>query len=309
VLQNLDILNRADPNHVLVLGGDHIYKMDYGRILAEHVARSADVTVACIEVPLAEASRFGLVTVNKDGWITEFHEKPRQPTAMTGKPDRALASMGIYVFNSHFLYQQLLRDAADTTSAHDFGKDIIPHLVGRHRVLAHHFADSCVNMVGDVPYWRDVGTVDAYWEANIDLTMVTPELNLYEEAWPIWSLQQQLPPAKFVFDDDWRRGYAVDSLVSGGCIISGAMIRRSLLSTKVQVCEHSSVDESVILPNVQIGRNVTLKRAVVDKGCVIPDGFTAGVDATQDRQRFHVTESGITLITPEMLGQQIHQMH
>jgi glucose-1-phosphate adenylyltransferase len=308
VLQNLDILYNADPDHVLILGGDHIYKMDYGRILAEHIARSADVTVACLEVPLAEASRFGLVSVSEDGWITQFHEKPAQPSAMPGKPGRALASMGIYAFNARFLYQQLLRDAADPASTHDFGKDIIPHLVSRHRVLAHRFADSCVNMVGDQPYWRDVGTVDAYWEANIDLTKVIPELNLYEDAWPIWSLQQQLPPAKFVFDDDWRRGYAVDSLVSGGCIISGGLIRHSLLSTKVQVGEHSSVDESVILPNVRIGRNVTLKRVVVDKGCVIPNGFTAGVDAEQDRQRFHVTESGITLITPEMLGQQIHRV-
>jgi len=307
VYQNLDSVRHGDPEYVLVLGGDHVYKMDYGRMLAEHIATAADVTVCCIEVPLAEAKAFGVVSVNEDGRITEFLEKPAAPNPMPGKPEKALASMGIYVFNAPFLYEQLARDAGDSASGHDFGKDLIPYLVPRHRVCAHRFADSCVNMVGDHPYWRDVGTVDAYWEANMDLTHVKPELNLYDDDWPIWSRQQQLPPAKFVFNDDGRRGHAMDSLISGGCVISGATVERSLLFAKVRVGERSSIADSVILPKAEIGRDVTLKRVVVDKGCRIPDGFTAGVNGEQDRQRFHVTERGITLITPEMLRQCIRK--
>jgi glucose-1-phosphate adenylyltransferase len=215
--------------------------------------------------------------------------------------------MGIYVFNAAFLYAQLKLDEDDPDSSHDFGKDIIPKLVRSQRVFAHRFANSCVNMVADMPYWRDVGTVDAYWEANMDLVQVTPDLNLYDDSWPIRTHQAQLPPAKFVFNDDGFRGHAMDSMVSSGCIISGATIERSLLMLKVRVKEHSLIQDSVILPNVEIGRDVTLKRVVVDKYCIIPDGFTAGIDATLDRQRFHVTERGITLITPEMLGQMVRQ--
>jgi glucose-1-phosphate adenylyltransferase len=222
---------------------------------------------------------------------------------LADRPGHVLASMGIYVFDTGFLCAQLERDAADPASSHDFGRDVIPYLVGRHELHAHRFVDSCVNMVGEHPYWRDVGTIDAYWEANIDLTKVVPELNLYDDAWPILSRQPQLPPAKFVFDGDMLRGTALDSLVSSGCIVSGATVRRSILFSKVRVGEGSSVEDSLVLPESVIGRGVTLKRAVVDKRCILPDGFTAGVHPEQDKARFHVTERGITLVTPSMLGQ------
>ena len=308
VSQNLDILRVADPEYVLILCGDHVYKMNYGRMLADHIGRGAEMTVSCSEVALADASSFGVMSVNEDSWVVGFQEKPDVSAPIPGRPDKVMVSMGVYVFNAHLLYEQLLRDADDPNSSHDFGKDIIPWLVAHRRVYAHRFADSCVNMVGDKPYWRDVGTVDAYWEANMELTKVTPELNLYDDNWPIWSLQQQLPPAKFVFDDDGRRGHAMDSLVSGGCIISGATVRRSLLSSRVRVGDRSLVEDSIILPNVSIGSHVTLKRTVVDKYCSIADGFTAGIDSEKDRQHFHVTEGGVTLITPEMLGQRAHRL-
>ncbi len=228
VFQNIDILREFDPDYVLILAGDHIYKMDYGKLLAYHVAKAADVTLACIEVPRMDATAFGVIHVDEDMRVVEFVEKPPQPPHIPGHPDKALASMGIYVFNARFLFEQLVRDADDPDSSHDFGKDIIPHVIDRFRVYAQGFGDSCVNMVAGVPYWRDVGTVDAYWEANLELTKVVPDLNMYDEEWPIWTHQEQLPPAKFVFDDEERRGMAVDSLVSGGCIISGAVVRRSL---------------------------------------------------------------------------------
>lgn len=304
VLQNLNLLHEADADYVLILAGDHVYKMDYSVMLAEHVASGADVTIACVEVPLADAVNFGVVTADAQGRVVEFQEKPARPAPLPGRHDRALASMGIYVFGTTFVAGELERDAREAASSHDFGKDVIPGLVRRGaRVMAHRFADSCVNMVGDQPYWRDVGTIDAYWEANMDLTHVVPELNLYDDHWPILSLQPQLPPAKFVFDDDTRRGTALDSLVSSGCIVSGALIRRSILFAKVRVGDGSLVEDSVVLPNVAIGRRVVLKRAVVDKRCVLPDGFTAGVSADEDRARFHVTERGIVLITPGMLEQ------
>lgn len=306
VYQNLDILRRHDPAYVLILGGDHVYKMDYSKLLAEHVEKSADMTVACLEVPLEEASSFGVMSVNNEWRITSFDEKPDKPAPIPGQPGHALASMGIYVFNAAFLYEQLIRDHDERHSSHDFGKDLIPYLVPRYRVFAHRFFDSCVNMTSGVPYWRDVGTVDAYWEANLDLTQVTPELNLYDEDWPIWTYQEQLPPAKFVFDDEDRRGQALDSMVSGGCIISGAAVRRSLLFSNVQVRSYSSIEDSVILPNVDIARNVRLRRVVADKNCMIPAGLTVGFDAEEDRKRFFVTDKGITLITPEMLGQKVH---
>jgi len=306
VFQNLDLIHHSAPEYVLVLGGDHVYKMDYGRVLADHIATRADVTICCIDVPLEDASQFGIVAVDDDQHVTGFEEKPMHPHAMPGDPSRALASMGIYVFNAAFLYEQLARDAKDVASSHDFGKDLIPYVAARHRVLAHKFVDSCVNTAGETPYWRDVGTVDAYWEANLELAKVTPGLNLYDADWPIWSLQQQLPPAKFVFQDDGRCGYALDSLISSGCIVSGAKIQRSLLSTNVRVHEYSIIEDSVILPDVEIGRYVTLRRTVVDKGCRLPDRFTAGMDLAQDRERFHVTPRGVTLISAEMLGQRIH---
>ena len=308
VFQNLDILLRHDPKYVLILGGDHIYKMDYSKLLAEHLEKGADMTVACLEIPLQEASAFGVMGVN-DAWqVTSFAEKPENPEPIPGQPQKALASMGIYVFNAAFLYEQLIRDSRINESSHDFGKDLIPYMVPRHRIFAHRFLNSCVNMASGIPYWRDVGTVDAYWEANFDLTTVTPELNLYDEDWPIWTHQEQLPPAKFVFDDEDRRGQALDSSVSGGCIISGATVRRSLLFSNVKVRSYSSVEDSVILPNVEIGRYARLRRVVVEKQCIIPEGLVAGYDAEEDRKRFYVTEKGITLITPEMLGQNVHHV-
>jgi glucose-1-phosphate adenylyltransferase len=306
LFQNLDLVREADAEHVLILAGDHVYKMDYTVMLAEHVAKGADVTVACIEVPLADAVHFGVMELDADGRVTAFQEKPANPKPLPDKPDRVLASMGIYVFGTALLGDQLARDAADTTSSHDFGKDLMPRLLSGHRVLAHRFADSCVNMVEGRPYWRDVGTIDAYWAANMDLTQTVPELNLYDGHWPILSLQPQLPPAKFVFDDDWRRGMAVDSLVSGGCIVSGATVRRSILFANVRVAEGSLIEDSLVLPDVVVGRRVTLRRAIVDKRCVLPDGFKAGVYPAEDAARFHVTERGIVLITPEMIGQSVH---
>ncbi|MDO8960983.1 MAG: glucose-1-phosphate adenylyltransferase [Methylophilus sp.] len=305
VYQNLKHIQQSQPEYVLILGGDHIYKMDYSQMLAMHVMQKADVSVACIEMPIAKASEFGVMSVDEEWQITDFNEKPKQPTHIPQKPECALVSMGIYVFNASFLYGLLKQDSIDPNSSHDFGKDIIQKLVRKDRVFAHRFTDSCVNMVGDMPYWRDVGTVDAYWEANMDLVHVTSDLNLYDDDWPIRTHQPQLPPAKFLFNDDNLRGHAMDSMISGGCIISGATIERSLLSLKVRVGKHSLIQDSVILPHVEIGENVTLKGVIVDTQCKIPDNFTAGINPEIDRQKFHVTDQGITLITPEMLGQTI----
>ena len=307
VFQNLDLIRRNRPKHVLVLSGDHIYKMNYARMLAEHAERQADFSVACIDVPRLEATEFGVMQVDDRQRVAAFVEKPKDPPAIPGRPDRALASMGVYVFNADFLYEQLIRDHDDPKSSHDFGKDLIPHCVDRYRVFAHNFADSCVGMdESRIPYWRDAGTIDAYWEANMELTKVTPELNLYDDDWPIWTHQEQLPPAKFVFDDDGRRGMAVDSLVSGGDIISGALVRHSLLFSRVHVHSYAEIEDSVILPDVHIGRRARLHRVVMDKHCRVPDGVTIGYDIEADRKRFHVSENGIALVTPEMLGQQAH---
>ncbi|RFC40119.1 MAG: glucose-1-phosphate adenylyltransferase [Candidatus Nitrotoga sp. CP45] len=309
VFQNLDIMRTTNPDYVLILAGDHVYKMDYGKLLATHVEKQADMTVACIEVPIKDATGFGVMGVDTESRVVNFNEKPDHPTPIPGNPNLALASMGVYVFNTRFLYEQLVRDADDKNSSHDFGKDIIPHLVSaRYRVFAQSFEDSCVNLNGEVPYWRDVGTIDAYWEANMELTKVTPALNMYDQEWPIWTYQEQLPPAKFVFDDSTRRGMAVDSLVSGGCIISGAYVRNSLLFSNVHIHSYSNVEDSVILPNVKVSRNVTLKRVVVDKNCVIPEGMTAGVNREEDARRFFVSDNGITLITPDMLNQEVHRV-
>jgi glucose-1-phosphate adenylyltransferase len=308
VFQNIDIMQRHTAKYVMILGGDHIYKMDYRKLLAEHIEKAADMTVACLEVPVEEASAFGVMGVDTAWQVTSFTEKPAHPASIPGQPGKALVSMGIYVFNAAFLYEQLIRDHKTHDSAHDFGKDIIPYLVPRNRVFAHRFQHSCVNMAYDtIPYWRDVGTIDAYWEANVDLVGVTPELNLYDADWPIWTHQEQLPPAKFVFDDDDRRGQALDSSVSGGCIISGATVRRSLLFSNVKVNSFSSVEDSVILPDVVVGRHARLRRVVVEKRCSIPEGLVVGYDPDEDRKRFYVSEKGITLITPEMLGQEIHK--
>lgn len=307
VFQNLDILRNMDAEYVLILAGDHIYKMDYGQMLASHVRNKADMTVACLNVPINEAKAFGVMKVDETDRIIDFKEKPAKPDALPGNPDQALASMGIYVFNASFLYEQLIRDADDPHSVHDFGQDIIPHLIHKYRVYAHRFVDSCVGATDGNYYWRDVGTIDAYWEANMELTKVIPELNLYDRTWPIWTYQEQLPPAKFVFDNKDRCGKATDSLVSGGCIISGSKVSNSVLFSDVRVNSYSSIEGSVILPKVDIGRYVTLKRVVVDKGTRIPDGMEIGVNPEQDRKRFYVSEKGITLVTPDMLGQSIHQ--
>ena len=310
VYQNLDILRRQDPKLVLVLAGDHVYKMDYRTMIEDHLSKGADITVACVSVPIEDSQHFGVMAVDSDWRITGFEEKPKVPAyTMPGRPDRVLASMGVYVFNAQFLYKLLLEDAEDPTSCHDFGKNIIPKLVAQHgNVFAHDFNASCVNMTDGQAYWRDVGTVDAYYEANIDLTSVLPELNLYDQKWPIWTTQEQLPPAKFVFDDDNRRGCALDSIVSAGCIVSGSTVRRSLLSNNVRLYNHTSIEDSVILPNAEIGPSAVVKNAIVDKHCRIPDGMQIGVDLELDRKRFHVTEKGRVLVVPEMLGQQVHHL-
>jgi glucose-1-phosphate adenylyltransferase len=307
VYQNLDILRRQDPEYVLVLAGDHVYKMDYRTMLEDHVGAGAELTIACIDVALQDAQSLGVMAVEANGRVSRFLEKPAEPPPMPGRVDRALASMGVYIFDAKVLYAELMRDAADRTSSHDFGKDIIPVLVNRSaRVRAHDFARSCVNIEAGLSYWRDVGTIDAYWQANIELTDVVPQLNLYDMHWPIWTYQEQLPPAKFVFDDDTRRGMAVDSLVSGGCIISGSVVRRSLLFSNVRVNSYCNIEQSVLLPDVEVARDVVLKRVVVDKYCKLPPGLRVGLDREADRGRFRVTDRGITLITPEMLGQRIH---
>ncbi len=307
VYQNLDLLSRVDPDYVIVLAGDHVYKMDYSKMLEQHVASGAKVTVACIDVPVETARSLGVVGIGDKACITAFVEKPAQPPTLPGHPDRSLGSMGVYAFDAEFLREALIRDAKDASSSHDFGKDILPRLV-RQKVpaYAHFFSASSVNMVEGVPYWRDVGTVDAYWEANLDLTRVVPDLNLYDDEWPIWTWQEQRPPAKFVFDVEGRRGVAIDSLVSGGCIISGATARRSVLFTNVRLHSYAAVEDSVILPDVDVGRHCVIRRAVIDSYCRLPEHFTVGVDPEEDRKRFYVTDRGVALIVPEMIGQQVH---
>jgi glucose-1-phosphate adenylyltransferase len=302
VYQNIDIIESHGAKFIVVLAGDHIYKMDYELMLRQHVDSKADVTVGCLEMPRAESSGFGIMHIDEDGWIKSFLEKPKDPPPMPGKPDVSLASMGIYVFDSKFLFEELKRDAADPNSAHDFGKDIIPHIVKHGRAIAHQFSTSCVRSGGEPhAYWRDVGTVDAYWSANIDLTDVVPELDLYDREWPIWTYAEITPPAKFVHDEEHRRGQAVSSLVSGGCIISGASLRRSLLFTGVHVNSFASVENTVIMPYVNVGRGARLKNAVVDRGVIIPEGLVVGEDREEDAKRFRNTENGISLITQAML--------
>ncbi|MCB1736581.1 MAG: glucose-1-phosphate adenylyltransferase, partial [Gammaproteobacteria bacterium] len=263
IYQNLDIIRAHDPTYVLVLAGDHVYKMDYGAMVAHHVEYGADMTVGCIEVPRDQAKAFGVMGVNRDGRVISFQEKPAEPASVPGDPDTSLASMGIYVFNTRFLYEQLIKDADTQNSSHDFGHDIIPSIIENYRVFAHRFTDPSTGLQA---YWRDVGTIDAFWAANLELIGITPELNLYDDDWPIWTYQEQLPPAKFIFDDDDRRGTAVDSMVSGGCIISGAKVEHSLLFSNVKVHSYSHVKDSVVLPDVEIGENCRIRNAVLDKG-------------------------------------------
>jgi len=298
VYQNLDIVMRHSPEFVLILAGDHIYKMDYGPMIARHMENGADLTVGCVVVPWERAGEFGVMSVDATGRITAFEEKPADPVRTPNDATKSLASMGIYVFNREFLVAQLTKDAHDAESAHDFGKNVIPQLIADCRVYAYPFEDA-----SGEGYWRDVGTIDAFWESNLELARVIPPLDLYDRDWPIWTYQEQLPPAKFVFDDADRRGVAVNSLIASGCVISGATVSRSLLFCNVRVENYSVIDEAVILPDVAIGPGCRLRRVVIDKGCVIPAGTTVGDDPNADRARFHVTPSGVTLVTPSMLGQ------
>ncbi|WP_439578540.1 glucose-1-phosphate adenylyltransferase [Elioraea sp.] len=302
IFQNIDIIEDHAPRHIVVLAGDHVYKMDYEVMLQQHVETKADVTVACITVPRAEATGFGVMHVDETGLIVDFVEKPADPPPIPGQPDRALASMGIYVFDTPLLVDQLRRDAAETGSTHDFGRDVIPYLVRNGRAVAHRFERSCVRSSAEAaPYWRDVGTVDAYWEANIDLTDIVPELDLFDQDWPIWTYGEVVPPAKFVHDEAGRRGEAVSSLVSGGCIISGAAVHRSLLFTGVHVHSYASLNGAVLLPQVDVGRGARLTNVVVDRGVQIPPGLVVGEDPVADAARFRRTERGICLITVPMI--------
>ena len=298
--QNIEFIREHAPKYVVVLAGDHVYKMDYGDMLVQHVESGADMTVSCIEVPIeVAADNFGVMCVDPHNRITHFHEKPEEPCPLEDKPGFSLVSMGNYVFNTEFLIERLLADAHDTESEHDFGKDIIPGSIDNNQVHAFRFRD-CEN--NEQPYWRDVGTLDSFWRANMDLIAVTPSLNIYDEDWPIWTHQKQSPPAKFVFNDDYRSGYAVDSSIAGGCIVSGAKINRSLLFSDVHVHSYSQIDESVIMPKVDIGRNVKIRRAIIDSGCEIPDGMSIGVDKQQDITRgFRISKDGIVLATKDML--------
>lgn len=300
VYQNLDILHRLDSDYTLILAGDHVYKMDYAALLGYHVENGADLTIGCIEIPLSEGNAFGIMQVDHSNRVVDFVEKPESPPIIPGREDVCLASMGIYVFNTDFLFKQLIEDADCPNSAHDFGKDIIPSVVGKHTVYAYPF----LNMhTGVQRYWRDVGTVDAYWRANMELIGISPELNLYDRTWPIWTYQEQTPPAKFVFDDGDRRGMAVDSMVSGGCVISGAQVHHSMLFSNVHVNSHSLIEDSVVLPNSTIGWHCRINRAIVDKGCKIPEGAVIGEDPEKDAKRFYVSPDKVVLVTPEMLGQ------
>jgi len=302
IYQNLDIIYRHEPDYVLVLGGDHIYTMNYAKMLAAHVQTEAELTVGCIEVPLEEAKGFGVMSVDEEYRITRFAEKPSEPECVPGKPDVALASMGIYIFSMEFLTNALIRDAEDETSQHDFGKNIIPAAIQSAKSIAYPYLDSR----GEPDYWRDVGSLFSYWKANIELCDIEPELNLYERDWPIWTYQSQSPPAKFAFDDEGRRGQAIDSLVAGGCIISGAKVKRSVIFFNTRIETGSYVRKSVILPKVRIGKNCLIKNCVIDKGTVIPDGSQIGVDPEEDRRRFIVTDEGIVLVTPGMMNQRLH---
>ncbi len=298
VYQNLDLIRANHPQHVVVLAGDHIYKMDYGPMIAYHVEKGADITVGVVEVPVNEAREFGVLSVTEWNRVTRFAEKPREPEQIPGKPGRALASMGIYVFNARLLEKLLVADAADAASKHDFGKNIIPPAIEKLQVFAYPFTNVKTRAQS---YWRDVGTVDAFYEANLELVHVAPELNLYDEEWPIWTYQLHAPPAKFVLDEEGRRGTAINSIVSGGCIISGAVVNQSLLFSNVRVDERSEIYRSVIMPNVKIGSGCRIHKAILDEGCDVPDGMQIGIDAAADRARFHVTEGGIALVTADML--------
>lgn len=305
VYQNLDIIRTHAPRFVLILAGDHVYKMDYGPFLASHVEKLADMSVCCLEVPIAEAAgALGVMTVDDTGRVVDFTEKPENPTPIPGRSDVCLASMGNYIFNTEFLYEQVIKDADTPGTQHDFGRNVIPAIIKNYRVYAYPFRDPVTEQQA---YWRDVGTLDAFWEANMELVSVSPQLNLYDQLWPIHTHQTQAPPAKFVFDEPGRRGEAIESMVSGGCVVSGASIKKSLLFSNCEVRSYSTVTDSVVLPYVRIGRNCRINRTIIDRGTSIEEGTVIGEDHDADRERgFRVTDSGLTLVTADMLGQELH---
>lgn len=302
IYQNLDIIRAEKPKYVLLLSGSHIYKMDYGAMLIAHVESGAQMTVSCLEVPVEEAAgAFGVIKADADSRVIGFEEKPANPSSIPGQEHLALASMGNYIFSTDFLFDQLQKDGAKAASSHNFGKDILPDVVDKYHVLAYPFRDP---QTGARAYWRDPGTLDAFWDANMELVATTPPLNIYDPDWPIWTYQAQLPPAKFVFNDDDRRGMAVDSMVSGGCIISGAKIIGSLLFSDVAVNSYSVLEQTVVLPKVRIGRHCKIRKAIIDEGCDVPEGTVIGYDAEQDKANgFRVTAKGVVLVTQSMLGQ------
>ncbi len=302
IFQNLDIIRSSRPEYIVILAGDHIYKMDYSLMIKDHVENGAGCTVGCIEVPRAEASAFGVMALGEQRKITAFLEKPADPPPMPGHTDVSLASMGIYVFDAEYLYQLLEEDLLNPQSSHDFGKDVIPRCVAEGRALAHPFGMSCVSRVtSKQPYWRDVGTIDAFWAANLDLASTSPELDIYDTDWPIWTYQRQLPPAKFVPDKNGATGVAVNTLISGGCIVSGSHVAQSVLFSEVRVHSFCHLEQAVLLPNVTVNRHCRLRRVVVDRNCVLPEGLVVGEDAVLDAQRFERTETGVVLITKDML--------
>jgi glucose-1-phosphate adenylyltransferase len=298
IFQNLDLIREHSPDQVLILAGDHIYKMDYGPMIAAHNENKADITVGVIQVPLHEATGFGVMTIDGDNRVKQFNEKPVNPQPVPGNPEAAMASMGIYVFSREFLLKTLEADAIDPDSEHDFGKNVIPACIENSEVFAYPFHDVKTKAQS---YWRDVGTLDAYFRANLELIYIHPELNLYDEDWPIWTYQEQLPPAKFVLDDSGRVGMATNSMVSGGCIVSGAYVRQSLLFSSVKVDEGSEVIQAVVLPQAHIGKDCRITRAIIDKRCIIPDGTVIGEDHAEDAKRFRVTAEGVVLVCPHML--------
>ena len=303
IYQNLDIVQSSNPEYIVVLAGDHVYKMDYSLMLQDHVRSGADCTVGCIEVPRAEASAFGVMAIDAQRKIIDFVEKPAQPPAMPGNEALSLASMGIYIFNAQYLYRLLNEDLANPSSSHDFGKDVIPVAVREGRAQAHPFSMSCVSTSAQAkPYWRDVGTIDAFWEANLDLAMVTPELDIYDNDWPIWTNQRQLPPAKFVQDAQGKHGLTINTMVSGGCIVSGSNVSNSVLFSSVRVHSFCQIDQAVLLPNTTIGRGCRISKVVVDRGCTLPEGLVIGDDPELDARRFERTSNGVVLVTRSMLN-------
>ena len=301
VTQNIDIIDSYGIDYIVILAGDHIYKMDYELMLRQHVTSKADVTVGCLTVAREDASAFGVMAVDEDSRITSFLEKPKDPPALPGHPDKALASMGIYVFTWSFLRDLLLKDSGDPSSSHDFGNDLIPEIVKHGKAVAHLFDESCVRADGAEAYWRDVGTIDAFWQANVDLTDFTPTLDLWDKDWPIWTYSESVPPAKFIHDEKDRRGMAISSMVSGGCIISGTEVRRSLLFTQVHTNSYAVLDQAVVLPQVVVNRSARLRKCVIDRGVVIPAGLVVGEDPVEDARFFRVSETGVTLITRPMI--------